>query len=61
MVACSIDMSSQRLAESTKSSVSRSSTFFIAPLASWIMLPFLKYGGKAAVAESVDVVEAETG
>jgi len=44
-VACSIDKSGQCLAESTKSSVSRSSTFFISPLANCIRLPFLKYGG----------------
>ena len=44
-MACSIDKSGQCLADSTKSSVSRSSTFFISPLASCMRLPFLKYGG----------------
>ena len=55
-MACSIDKSGQCLADSTKSSVSRSSTFFISPLASCMRLPFLKYGGITAGGEDGEEV-----
>ena len=59
-VARFIDKSWQSLADSSKSSVARSSTFFISQLASWIT-HFLKYIGKIDVRggkeEGVDVVE----
>lgn len=53
-VACSSERPVHSLADSMKSSASRSSTFFITPLASCIMLPALKYGGRTGTGEEME-------